>query len=58
MKKRYQIDKQRAAQQFRERAGASQQQLQLVLPLPEVVRLVQCGLMHLALAAFSQVAER
>jgi transposase-like protein len=58
VKKRYQIDKQRAAQQFRERAGASQQQLQLILPLPEVVRLVQCGLMHLAVAAFSQVAEQ
>lgn len=57
MKKTYQIDKQRAALKFREQAGASQEQLQLVLPLPEVVSLVQCGLMHLALATFTQVAE-
>jgi len=58
MKKTYQIDKQRAAQQFRERAGATEEQLQFVLPLPEVVNLVQCGLMHLAVAAFRQVAEQ
>ena len=58
MKKTYQIDKQRAAQEFREKAGASQEQLQLVLPLPEVVNLVQCGLMQLAVATFSQVAEQ
>jgi putative transposase len=58
MKKTYQIDKQRAAQQFREMACASQEQLQLVLPLPEVVSLVQCGLMHLALATFTQVGEQ
>ncbi len=58
MKKTYQIDKQRAAQRFVEQARASQQQVQLALPLPEVVNLVQCGLMNLAIAAFVQVAEQ
>jgi putative transposase len=58
LKKTYQIDKQRAAQQFQEKAVASQEQLQLVLPLPEVVNLVQFGLMNLAVAAFTQVAEQ
>jgi transposase-like protein len=57
MKKRYQIDKQRAAQQFRSKAGASQQQIQFALPLPEVLTLVQQGLMQLALAAFVGLAE-
>lgn len=58
MKKTYQIDKQRAARQLQETASASQEQLQLVLPLPEVVNLVQCGLLRVALAAFTQVAEQ
>ena len=57
MKKTYQIDKQRAAQQFGKQAGATNQQLQFALPLPEVVALVQSGLMHLALAAFTKVSE-
>jgi len=58
LKKTYQIEKQRAAQQFRKRAGATQEQLQFALPLPEVVNLVQCGLLHLAVAAFAQLAEQ
>jgi putative transposase len=57
MKKRYQIDKQRAAQQFRKQAGASQQQIQFALPLPEILALIQRGLMNLALVAFTQLAE-
>jgi len=57
MKKQYQIDKQRAAQQFRSRADASQEQIQFALPLPEVLKLAQQGLMQLALAAFIGVAE-
>jgi putative transposase len=57
VKKQYQIDKQRAAQQFREKAGASQQQIQFALPLPEVLQLIQQGLMQLALAAFIGLAE-
>lgn len=58
MKKTYQIDKQRAAQRFVDQARASQQQVQLALPLPEVVNLVQCGLMNSAIAAFVQLAEQ
>jgi putative transposase len=57
MKKQYQIDKQRAAQEFRNKASASQQQIQFALPLPEVLKLVQQGLMQLALAAFIGLAE-
>lgn len=57
MKKTYQIDKQRATQQFREKAGASTEQLQLALPLPEVLQLVQQGLMNLALVGFTKLAE-
>lgn len=57
MKKRYQIDKQRAAQQFRKQAGASNENIQLALPLPEVLALAQKGLMNLALAAFTKLAE-
>lgn len=57
MKKQYQIDKQRAAQQFRNKASASQEQIQFALPLPEVLKLAQQGLMQLALAAFIGLAE-
>ena len=53
MKKTYQIDQQRATQRFRKEAGASNEKLQLALPLPEVLALVQRGLMSLALAAFT-----
>lgn len=58
MRKRYQIDKQGAAQQFTKRASASKENIQLALPLPEVLKLAQKGLMSLALAAFTQLAER
>jgi len=58
LKKRYQIDKQRAVQQFRQVAGASTEPLQFALPLPEVLALVQEGLMKLALAAFTKLAEQ
>lgn len=58
MKKRYQIDKQRAARQFRKQAGASNENIQFALPLPEVLALAQKGLMNLALAAFTGLAER
>jgi transposase-like protein len=57
VKKRYQIDKQRAAQQFRKQAGASTENIQLALPLPEVLALAQKGLMNLAMAAFTRLAE-
>jgi transposase-like protein len=57
MKKRYQIDKQRAVQQFRRLAAAEDESIQLVIPLKEVVDLVQRGLMKLALRSFTEVAE-
>jgi transposase-like protein len=57
MKKRYQIDKQCAAVQFRKQAQSSTENLQLALPLPEVLALAQKGLMNLALAAFTKLAE-
>jgi putative transposase len=57
MKKQYQIDKQRAVQQFRKIAQENDRAVQLVIPLKEVVDLVQRGLMSLALRAFTQVAE-
>lgn len=58
MSKRYQIDKQRALQQFRQAASASTEPIQLALPLPEVLALAQEGLMNLALAAFTKLAEQ
>jgi putative transposase len=57
MKKRYQIDKQRAVQRFRELAAQNDQPIQLVIPLKEVLDLIQRGLMNLAMAAFTKVAE-
>lgn len=57
MKKQYQIDKQRAVQSFRRLAAQDDQNIQLIIPLKEVVELVQRGLMNLALHAFQQVAE-
>ena len=57
MRKRYQIDKQRAAMQFRKQAQSSTDNIQLALPLPEVLALAQKGLMNLALAAFTKIAE-
>lgn len=58
MKKRYQIDKQKAAQQFRRKVATSTEEIQLALPLPEVLRWAQEGLMNLALAAFTGVVEQ
>ena len=57
MKKQYQIDKQRAVQSFRQLAAQDDHNVQLVIPLKEVVDLVQRGLMNLALSAFQKVAE-
>src|SRR5262249_15511001 len=52
-----QIDKQRAVQQFRRLAEEDNRSVQLVIPLKEVLDLVQRGLMNLALRTFTQVAE-
>jgi hypothetical protein len=57
MKKRYQIDKERAVQEFRRLAAQDDQPIQLVIPLKEVMELVQRGLMNLALRMFTEVAE-
>jgi transposase-like protein len=58
MKKRYQIDKERAVKGFREKAEKTPESIQFALPLPEVLALAQQGLMSLALAAFTQLAEQ
>ncbi len=41
MKKRYQIDTQRAVQPFRQMAAQTDNSIQLVIPLKEVVDLIQ-----------------
>lgn len=57
MKRRYQIDKQRALLGFRKQAQTSGEEVQFALPLPEVLNLAQEGLMKLALAAFVRLTE-
>lgn len=47
MKKRYQIDQQRAVQQFRQLAAEKNPTLQMILPLAEVVSLLQEGVGNL-----------
>ncbi len=58
MKRQYQIDKERAVRKFRASASTSQDAIQLALPVREAAALVQQGLMHLAVATFTQVAEQ
>jgi hypothetical protein len=61
MKKRYQIDQQRAVQEFRQLAREEHPNLQMVFPLTEVVGLLQEGVGHLmrgaGLALMSLVME-
>jgi putative transposase len=57
VKKTYQIAKKRATDRFRQEASDPNAQIQFALPLPEVLNLVQEGLMNLALAAFTKLAE-
>ena len=57
MKKRYQINKERAVQQFNKAAQKAQEEIQIALPLPEVMALMSQGLMNLALFAFTKLAE-
>jgi transposase-like protein len=45
-------------QKFRSAASTSQEAIQLALPVKEAAALVQQGLMHLAVATFTQVAEQ
>ena len=47
MKKRYQIDPQRAVQQFRQMAREENPNLQMIFPMAEVVGLLQDGVGHL-----------
>lgn len=58
MKKHYQIDRERAVQKFRLAASRSDDAIQLALPMKKAAALVQQGLMQLALATFTQVAEQ
>jgi len=58
MKEQYQINQQRALRQFRSAASRSEDAIQLALPVKEAAALVQQGLMHLAVATFTQVAEQ
>jgi hypothetical protein len=47
MKKRYQIDQQRAVQEFRQLALEQNPNLQMIFPMTEVVGLLQEGVGHL-----------
>src|SRR6202451_1293833 len=47
MKRRYQIDQQRAVQEFRQRAHDKNPNLQMIFPMTEVVGLLQEGVGHL-----------
>ncbi len=47
MKRRYQIDQQRAVQQFRQLAREENPNIQMILPMAEVVGLLQEGVGHL-----------
>jgi len=47
MKRRYQIDQQRAVQQFRQLAREENPHVQMIFPMAEVVGLLQEGVGHL-----------
>ena len=47
MKKRYQIDQQRAVQQFRRLATEQNPNIQMILPMADIVGLLQDGVGHL-----------
>ncbi len=61
MKRRYQIDQQRAVQEFRQLAREENPNLQMIYPMTEVVGLLQEGVGHLmreaGLALMSLVME-
>lgn len=61
MKRRYQIDKQRAVKEFRQLAADQNPNIQMVLPMAEIVALLQQGVGHLlreaGLALMSLVME-
>jgi hypothetical protein len=47
MKKRYQIDQQRAVQQFRRLATEENPNIQMILPMADIVGMLQDGVGHL-----------
>jgi hypothetical protein len=47
LKKRYQIEQQRAVQQFRRLATEQNRNIQMILPLADIVDLLQEGVGHL-----------
>ena len=61
MKRRYQIEKQRAVNEFRELAAKENPTVQMMLPMAEIVGLLQQGVGHLlreaGLALMSLVME-
>ena len=57
MKKRYQINKERALQQFKAAAQKSQQEIQLALPIAEAVALLSHGLMRVAITVLIKLLE-
>jgi putative transposase len=57
VKRTYQIDKERARQQFNAAAKKTEHEIQIALPLPEVMALISQGLMNVALFAFTKLAE-
>ena len=57
MKKRYQIDKQRALQQFHQIANRGDQAVQLIIPLKQIVAQAYRGLTDLMVTTFTQVVE-
>jgi len=57
VKRTYQINKQRSLQQFKAAAEKSQQEIQLALPLPEVLTMISRGLINIALAMLIKLAE-
>src|ERR1035441_3998132 len=58
MKKRYQIDQQRAVQEFRQLAHEENPNLQMIFPMTEVVSLLQEGVGHLMREAGLAILRR
>ncbi len=62
MKRRYQIDQQRAVQEFRQLAREQNPNIQMILPMADVVGLLQAGVGHLlreaGLALMNLVAHK
>jgi putative transposase len=57
VKRKYQINQERALQKFKAAAKKSEQEIQLALPIAEAVAMLSHGLMNVAMAVFIKVAE-